>query len=123
MNIELVSNNINNIIRTSLQKGQSLDSIILDLHTRTINITKILSKENKDLTYLCDIPLKEIKLDEVDISTRGLYSLYFINVSKNRIDDLFWIKNNSSKFPKKTIIQLNILLEFKEKLKRNSIKL
>ena len=51
MNIDLVSNNINNIVKIGLTNGDSLEKIMVDLQVRKLNISKLLSKEKTDLTY------------------------------------------------------------------------
>lgn len=123
MNIDLVTNNINNIIKIGLTKDESIEKIVVDLEIRRINISKLLTKENSDLTYLSKLSLKDINLEEIDISNRGLYALYFIFVSRQKINELFWIKGNKNRFPNKNLIELHNLIQFKNKLRDKSYKI
>ena len=100
----------------SFVNGYSQEWIIEDLNSRINKMTDFVKLQNIDVNTDWN------KLTDEDFSSKNLpktrikYTVFYINHSKKRIDDINWIMSKRNTFNELSKSQLFKLVKFKEKV-------
>lgn len=111
---------IDKTINQSYMDGFSHSSVIAILNTKMTNLRSVLVKEKPDIKIedLMDVE------DWDSISpVRAKYTVFYVQHSTKRIEDIRWIEKNKCKFNKLSNSQIFNLIKLKEKLIKNKVKI
>jgi hypothetical protein len=95
-------------------------NVITELELRSKNLYKSIERDNLDISSLFNVILGNEDIEDIDAPKRIKYIYIYVTFVEKRILDLNWIINKKESLNKYSNLEIFKLIQFKEKLIRNS---